>query len=109
MSAQPHDFGEVPAHTPDKNLRAIRAALTVPQDRQAFDAELKAILEELRVSLDLSVLTEFVHRWWITAVDATRDPEGRRRMHETAERITATGQVPAGRPWRDVLAERGIE
>ncbi len=33
MTAQPHDFvpGEKPL--PEKNLRAIRAALTIPQDR----------------------------------------------------------------------------
>ncbi|WP_211264361.1 DUF6247 family protein [Streptosporangium amethystogenes] len=39
--------------TPEKNLRAIRAALVVPQDREAFDAGLKAVLDEIRVSLDL--------------------------------------------------------
>lgn len=103
MSAQPHDFRDVPAHIPEKNLRAIRAALTVPEDREAFDAELQATLNEVRVSLDLSVLTDFVHRWWITAVDAERDPEGRRRMYDTVAHITATGQTPTGRPWRDVL------
>ena len=41
MTAQPHDFltGDTP--DPAKSLRAIRAALVVRQDREAFDAGLK--------------------------------------------------------------------
>ena len=57
MTAQPHDF--LPGATPDpaKSLRAIRAALVVRQDREAFDAGLNAALGEVRVNLDLGVLT----------------------------------------------------
>jgi hypothetical protein len=53
MTARPQDYGPSDAPLPDKNLRAIRAALVVPQDRDAFDAGLKAALDEVRVSLDL--------------------------------------------------------
>jgi Family of unknown function (DUF6247) len=106
MSAQPHDF--VPGQAPDpaKSLRAIRAALVVPQDREAFDAGLKAVLDEVRVNLDLGVLNDFMHRWWISACDSARDPEGRRRMHARAEQVLSGEPVAKARPWREVLAER---
>ncbi|GAA0364994.1 DUF6247 family protein [Actinoallomurus spadix] len=106
MTAQSHD--PVPAGAPDpaKTLRAIRAALVVPQDREAFDAGLKAVLDEVRVNLDLGVLSDFVHRWWISACDSTRDPEGRRRMHARADRILAGEPTPQTKPWREILAER---
>jgi hypothetical protein len=106
MTAQPHDLP--PAETPDpaKSLRAIRAALVVRQDREAFDAGLKAVLDEVRVNLDLGVLNDFGHRWWISACDSARDPEGRRRMHARAEQVLAGEEVPPTRPWRDILTER---
>ncbi|MEU5876278.1 DUF6247 family protein [Spirillospora sp. NPDC047279] len=106
MTAQPHDYGSGSTPMPEKNLRAIRAALVVAQDREAFDTGLKAVLDEVRVSLDLAALNDFVHRWWITACDSTRDVEGRRRMHAQAARALAGEPLPRGRPWRDVLAER---
>lgn len=109
MTAQPYEPATVNAPVPDKNLRAIRAALTIQQDRQAFDSGLKAVLDEVRVSLDLAVLNEFVHRWWIMAADAIKDPEGRRQMYATVERAAATGHVPPGRTLREVLAERGVQ
>src|SRR5690242_9007630 len=75
MTADAHDllFGGTPG--PAKSLRAIRAALVVRQDREAFDAGLKAVPDEVRVNLDLGVLNDFVHRWWISACDSARDPE----------------------------------
>ncbi|AWS40331.1 DUF6247 family protein [Streptosporangium sp. 'caverna'] len=109
MTAQPQDFTPSGPPMPEKNLRAIRAALVVPQDREAFDAGLKAVLDEVRVSLDLGALNGFVHRWWISACDSVRDPEGRRRMHIRAEQIIAGEPVPQGRPWREVLIARGVE
>jgi Family of unknown function (DUF6247) len=105
MTAQSHDFPG-PAPDPAKSLRAIRAALTVRQDREAFDAGLKAVLDEVRVNLDLGVLNDFVHRWWISACDSTRDPEGRRRMHSRVAQVLAGDPVPQARPWREILAER---
>ncbi|WP_119731697.1 DUF6247 family protein [Thermomonospora amylolytica] len=107
MTAQPDDFAPGRAPEPEKNLRAIRAALVVPEDREAFDAGLKAVLDEVRVSLDLGALNDFVHRWWISACDSVRDPEGRRQMHARARQVLAEeAPAPQGRPWREVLAER---
>lgn len=106
MTAQPQDYPAGGASLPEKSLRAIRSALVVPQDREAFDAGLKAVLDEVRVSLDLGVLNDFVHLWWLAACDSVKDPEGRRRMHAVAERIQAGETVPRGRPVRDILAER---
>lgn len=105
MSAEPIHSAAAGDAAPGENLRAIRAALTVPEDREAFDAGLERVLDEVRADLDLGPLMEFVHLWWLTACDCVRDPDGRRRMHATAARIQA-GQVPAGRPVREVLAER---
>jgi uncharacterized protein DUF6247 len=106
MTAQPHDF--LPGGTPGpaRSLRAIRAALMVRQDRDAFDAGLKAVLDEVRVNLDLGVLNDFVHRWWISACDSARDPEGRQRMHARAEQVLAGEPAALARPWREILAER---
>ncbi|WP_433370033.1 DUF6247 family protein [Streptosporangium sp. CA-115845] len=109
MTAQPQEFVPPSSSTPEKNLRAIRAALVVPQDREAFDSGLKAVLDEVRVSLDLGALNAFVHRWWISACDSVRDPEGRRRMHAKAEQVLAGEQVSPGRPWREVLSARGVD
>lgn len=97
MTAQPHDF--LPGGTPGpaRSLRAIRAALVVPQDGEAFDAGLKAVLDEVRVNLDLGVLNDFVHRWWISACDSARDPEGRRYMHARAEEVLAGDAAPASK------------
>lgn len=106
MTAQPHDLVPGQAPGPAKSLRAIRTALVVRQDREAFDAGLNAVLDEVRVSLDLGVLNDFVHRWWITACDSARDPEDRRRMHARADQMLAGEPVPQARPWREILAER---
>jgi hypothetical protein len=94
--------------TPDpaKSLRAIRAALVVRQDREAFDAGLKAALDEVRVDLDLGVLNDFAYRWWISAGDSVRDPEGRWRMHTRAGQVLAGEAAAPTRPWRETLAER---
>jgi hypothetical protein len=109
MTARPHDFAVGGAPESAKNLRAIRAALVVPQDREAFDAGLKAVLDEVRVNLDLGVLNDFVHRWWISACDSAQDAEGRRLMHSRAGQIAAGEAAPKGRPWRELLAERESE
>jgi hypothetical protein len=89
MTAQPHDPAPAGAPEPAKSLRAIRAAVFVPEDREAFDAGLKAVLDELRANLDLGVLNAFVHRWWISACDSAHNPEGRRQMHARAALIAA--------------------
>ena len=78
----------------------------VRQDREAFDAGLKAVLDEVRVNLDLAALNNFVHRWWISACDSAQDPEGRRRMHIRADQILAGEPTLQARPWREILAER---
>jgi hypothetical protein len=106
MTAHPQDVLPGGALGPARSLRAIRAALVVRQDREAFDAGLTAVLDEVRVNLDLGVLNDFVHRWWISACDSARDPEGRRRMHARAEQVLAGEAEASARPWREILAER---
>ncbi|MGI8335992.1 DUF6247 family protein [Actinomadura scrupuli] len=109
MPAQPQDFDHSSVAMPEKNLRSIRAALIVPRDREAFDAGLRAVLDEVRVSLDLGVLNDFIHRWWISACDSVRDPEGRRQMHARADQILTGEPLLQGRSWREALAEREAE
>ncbi|SEG70375.1 hypothetical protein SAMN04489712_109165 [Thermomonospora echinospora] len=106
MTSRPQDIALGRTPEPDKSLGAIRAALVVSEDREAFDAGLRAVLDEVRVGLDLGMLNDFVHRWWISACDSVGDPEGRRRMHARARQILAEGAAHQGRPWREVLAER---
>ena len=106
MTAPPHDLVPIGAPDPANSLRAIRAALVVRQDRDAFDAGLKAVLDEVRVNFDLGVLNDFLHRWWISACDSARDPEDRRRMHARADQVLSGDPTSATRPWREILAER---
>ncbi|MFF4125709.1 DUF6247 family protein [Microbispora rosea] len=113
MSAQPQEFTpEGPL--PEKNLRAIRRALVVPQDREGFDAGLDVVLAEVRASLDLGRLSEFIHTWWLIACDSVKDPQGRRDVYERAahvQELADVGQpIPrGGKTWRQLLAERGVE
>lgn len=110
MTAQPHDFVPGGAQDPAKRLRAIRAALVVRQDREAFDAGLMAALDEVRVSLDLGVLNDFAiaggypratrHATILFAPDRmaiNRSLNGSQRIHQgradrNRERL---GQAPA--------------
>jgi hypothetical protein len=105
-AAQSHDFLREGTPDPAKSLRAIRAALVAREDREAFDAGLRAVLDEVRVNLDLGVLNDFVHRWRISACDSARDPDGRRLMHTRAEQVLAGEPRPTTRPWRQILSER---
>jgi hypothetical protein len=109
LIAQPHDVPPGDAPRPERNLRAIRAALIVPQDRDAFDSGLKAVLDEVRVTLDLRALNDFIHRWWISACDSVKDPDGRRRMHARAAEIESGAPIPSSGSWRDLLASRGVD
>ncbi|WP_342666900.1 DUF6247 family protein [Streptosporangium amethystogenes] len=54
-------------------------------------------------------MNAFVHRWWISACDSARDPEGRRRMHAKAEQVFAGEPVSSGRPWREALGACGVD
>ncbi|GAA0436423.1 hypothetical protein Acor_65390 [Acrocarpospora corrugata] len=114
MSAQPHELANVSSPVLDRNLRSIRVALTVPQDREAFDAGLRLTLDEVRATLDLGKLNEFIHTWWLIAHDSIHDPAGRERMYAHAAQVQDLadhGQaVPRGdRTWRELLAERGVQ
>ncbi|RJL23290.1 DUF6247 family protein [Bailinhaonella thermotolerans] len=109
MTMRPQDFTSADAPLPEKDLRAIRAALVVPEDREAFDAGLKAVLDEVRVSLDLAGLDSFVHRWWISACDSLEDPGGRRQMHVRVQQAQTGEPIARGRVWREILAARGVD
>lgn len=94
---------------PEKNLKVIRAALVLPQDRAAFESG----LAEVRATQDAAELDEFVDVWWLIACDSVRDPKGRADMYDRAGHLhnLATAGVPfpkGGRTWRELFAEHGI-
>jgi hypothetical protein len=114
MTAQPHEPTGVGTPVLDKSLRSIRVALTVPQDREAFDAGLRMALDEVRATLDLGKLNEFIHTWWLIAHDSMHDRAGRERMYAHAAQVQALAEngqaVPRGdKTWRELLAERGVQ
>lgn len=105
---------ETAGEPPERNLRAIRDALVVPQDVYGFDVGLDEVLAEVRETLDLTKLHAFVHTWWLIACDNVTDPEGRVEMYERADRIQETAArgepLPrSGTTWQRLFAERGIE
>ncbi len=79
---------------PDKTATAIRAALSHPRDIEAFGGGLPVVLDQARETRDWAVLDEFLHTWWHLACDSVRDPEGRARMWETADRLNRGEDVP---------------
>ncbi len=86
----------------------------MPQDRDGFDAGLDVVLAEVRASLDLGRLSEFIHTWWLIACDSAKDQQGRRDVYERAARVQeladAGQSIPRGdKTWRQLLAERGVE
>ncbi|WP_336217073.1 DUF6247 family protein [Nonomuraea sp. LPB2021202275-12-8] len=114
MTAQPHEPTSVSTPVLDKSLRSIREALTLPQDREAFDAGLRMALDEVRATLDLAKLNEFLHTWWLIAHDSMHDRAGRERMYTHAAHVQDLadhGQaIPRGdKTWRELLAERGVQ
>nr|PZN47616.1 MAG: hypothetical protein DIU60_02410 [Actinomycetota bacterium] len=113
VSAQPVGPGEA-GELPEKDLRAIRAALVVPEDVHGFEAGLDRVLADIRETLDVSKLHEFIHTWWLIACDNVRDPQGRAEMYERIagiEQMAARGEpLPrGGTSWKQLFAERGIE
>ncbi|PZG47584.1 hypothetical protein C1I98_13165 [Spongiactinospora gelatinilytica] len=113
MSAQPYDFRPT-GLLPEKSLRAIRAALTVPQDLEAFDSGLRVVLAEVRVQLDAARLAAFIDTWWLIACDSVKDPQGRSEMHERAAHATAAAArgepLPRGdKTWEQLLTARGVQ
>lgn len=113
MSARPAQ-PEKASGLPDKDPRAIRDALVVPEDIRGFDAGLDQVVAEVRATLDVTRLHEFIHTWWLIACDNVKDPQSRVEMYERGARIrrmAARGErLPRGdKPWRRLLVECGIE
>ncbi|MDF5756380.1 DUF6247 family protein [Spongiactinospora sp. TRM90649] len=109
VTLQPHDH-QPPARapflaTPEKNPRAIRAAL-LPEDAGNFDREYRAVMTEAMETLDLTPLVAFIERWWRVAWSSA-DPEGHRDMLDTAERLLR-GEAVSTRPIWETLDQRGL-
>lgn len=93
MSAEPIHRTSGDPGRPAKNVLAIRAALSHPRDIEAFEAGLPVVVTQAHAARDWSALDDFIHRWWLMAIDSLRDPEGRRRMWETADRLNRGERV----------------
>lgn len=80
MTAEPHGPRAVaPFLTPpEKTPRAIRAAL-LPEEVGDFDREFRSVMAEATETLDLTVVTAFIERWWRVAW-SSGDAYGHRAM-----------------------------
>ncbi|WP_344583199.1 DUF6247 family protein [Nonomuraea roseoviolacea] len=61
--------------------------MVAPEDHEAFDAGFKAVLDEVRVSLEFGALNAFVHRWWIFACDTAKEQARRRGCTDFRPRL----------------------
>ncbi|GGL49547.1 hypothetical protein GCM10014719_58460 [Planomonospora parontospora subsp. antibiotica] len=107
MTAEPHGPTNAPPFlpAPDKTPRAIRAAL-LPEEVGDFDREFRAVMAEATETLDLTVVTSFLERWWRVAWSST-DASGHRAMLERADELTRGEDVPT-RPWAEVRERLGL-
>lgn len=95
MTAQPSDppAGPMPtAKVPERNLRAIRAAL-IPEEVGDFDSEFRMIMRQATETLDLTLVHDFIERWWRVAV-LSMDPVRHRQMLENVRKLQAGIDIP---------------
>ncbi|MFC7387762.1 DUF6247 family protein [Sphaerisporangium rhizosphaerae] len=107
MTAEPHGHRAVAPFlpAPDKTPRAIRAAL-LPEEVGDFDREFRAVMAEATETLDLTVVTSFVERWWRVAWSSA-DASGHRAMLDHADRLVR-GENVAARSWAETKARLGL-
>ena len=107
MSVQPHGQSSEPpfVSAPGKTLRAIREAL-LPEDKGEFDREFRAVMAEATESLDLTVVTSFIDRWWRVAWSSA-EAEGHQRMLDNAARLNR-GEAVATEEWSTTRARLGL-
>ena len=107
MSVQPHGQSSEPpfVRAPGKTLRAIREAL-LPEDKGDFDREFRAVMAEATESLDLTVVTSFIDRWWRVAWSSA-ESEGHQRMLDNAAGLNRGEAVPT-EAWSATRARLGL-
>ncbi|WP_239114809.1 DUF6247 family protein [Planotetraspora kaengkrachanensis] len=107
MTAEPHGPSTVAPFlaVPDKTPRAIRAAL-LPEEVGDFDREFRAVMAEATETLDLTVVTSFIERWWRVAWSSA-DAAVHRAMLDQADRLTRGEEVPT-RSWAETKARLGL-
>ncbi|WP_326825268.1 DUF6247 family protein [Streptosporangium sp. NBC_01756] len=107
MTAEPHGNRAVAPFlpAPDKTPRAIRAAL-LPEEVGDFDREFRAVMAEATETLDLTVVTSFVERWWRVAWSSA-DVAGHRALLDHADRLVR-GENVAARSWAETKARLGL-
>jgi Family of unknown function (DUF6247)/HicA toxin of bacterial toxin-antitoxin, len=75
-----------PSHrVPDKNLKAIRAAI-LPEEQGDFDREYRKVMATATEDLDLAPVLEFVERWWRVAV-LSSDADRHRAARDVVTRL----------------------
>ncbi|MGH3796919.1 MAG: DUF6247 family protein [Pseudonocardiaceae bacterium] len=84
--------------------------LIVPEDREAFDNEYRAALDEAAETLSLDRLERFLEHWRRIAWSQHDMGHDRwRAMLGRAEHTLRTGEpAPGSRPWEEVKAELGL-
>lgn len=93
----------------DRSPRNVRACLP-PADRDYFDRDYRQAMAKATEELDLAPVNDLVAHWWhIARMKATGEyQEVLDRAAHIQEQIE-NGEHVAGRPLRDVLAERAAE
>lgn len=97
-SPAPRPAGTTPAaeqHAPDADPQAIRARLT-PDVAAVFDREWEFVLEEAKLSKDLSGVRDLLGKWRLFAHQESIEPGSYFRVLATAARIQASGRPEPG-------------
>jgi aspartate aminotransferase-like enzyme len=107
MTAEPHGRKTMAPFlaAPEKTPRAIRAAL-LPEEVGDFDREFRSVMAEATETLDLTVVTSFIERWWRVAWSSA-DAAGHRAMLDQADRLTRGEAIPT-RSWAEIKARLGL-
>lgn len=88
---------------PEADPQAIRASLT-PTLVAEFDREWAFVLDEVKLSMDLTDLHALLNKWRHTAYMEMREPGSYGRMLAKAETILRSGTNPDAVPFEDMQA-----
>lgn len=104
MTAQAHDH--TPPARPERNARAIAAALPEPEASE-FRAEWRAAMAAAADTLELAPVTDLIDRWHVRAVFLSRNPEQHRRAVEHGRRAAAGETLPGTISLADLRSRLG--
>jgi hypothetical protein len=104
MTAEPHRQHSTPQSWPERNPRAILAAL-LPEDRPRFAAEFREVMATAAEELELTPVTACLERWRRVAASSI-DPVAHRGMLDRAEQLLGDQDVPTT-SWGEIRTRLG--